>query len=224
MWIFSSHSLSSTNSSARRAYLGGFTIIELMVASAIIIVITTVILFRHERFNSATILRSLAYGVALSVRQAQLYGTAVRETSLGCSGNACFPSYGVYFKTGETTRYFLAADSLPLPNGNGTIATDGTEDISPPSPYSLNGGYQIKDFCAYTSSTAHCKSNDIITSYLTIRFVRPNPDALFVTDAGGTYTRACVELESPGESTRAIEITNTGQISVNISGTTCAAL
>lgn len=192
----------------------GFTVIELMVASSIIIVITTVLLFRHERFNSSTILRSLSYSVALSVRQAQLYGTSVRETS---SGSAVFPSYGLYFKSGDTTHYFLAADS----NANNVIATDGSEDISPPSPYTISGGYMIKDFCATVVATGvnHCKSTGEIDT-LTVRFVRPNLDALVSTNQSGyQYSSAYIQLESPGEDTRGITVTSTGQISVGLSGT-----
>jgi prepilin-type N-terminal cleavage/methylation domain-containing protein len=208
MWIFSLRS----RLFSKRAR--GFTVIELMVASAIILIITSVILFRQSRFNSATLLRSLAYSMALSIRQAQTYGVSVRETT---SGSNRFPSYGVYFKSGDLTHYFLAADL----NGNGAVATDGTEDVSPPSPYSLSQGYQIKDVCATVQGTGaqHCFSNGIITK-LTIRFVRPNPDALFVSDAPGnpTYTSAYIQITAPGEDTRGITVTSTGQISVGNSG------
>ncbi len=216
MWIFSR----TLRSSKRRPLIGGFTLIELLVASSIIIVITIVLLFRQGRFNSSTLLRSLSYSVALSVRQAQLYGTSVRETT---AGSNVFPSYGVYFKSGSATQYFFGADI----NGDGVIATGGSEDVSP-SPYNVRGGYEIKNFCAYVagSGAAHCYtddgiSNDIIST-LTIRFVRPNPDALFATSQSGyQYSSACIEMESPGEDTRAITVTSTGQISVGGSATTC---
>lgn len=212
MWIFSKAFCSSRS----RSWSSGFTLIELLVVSSIVIIITIVILFRHERFNSATLLRSLAYSVALSVRQAQLYGTSVRETS---AGGIFAPSYGTYFKSGDTTNYFLAADL----NSNGTIAIDGSEDVSP-SPYRIHGNYAIKDFCATQSNSArHCRSTGEI-NVLLVRFSRPNPDALFVTNVNpspNTYTRSCIELESPGEDTRIVSITNTGQIHVGTSGTTC---
>lgn len=217
MWIFSKTFYSS---SKKISILGGFTVIELMVASSIIIIMTTVLLFRHERFNSSTILRSLAYGVALSVRQAQLYGTSVRETD--CSGSSCFPSYALYFKFSDATHYFLGADI----NGDGTIEDDGSEDITPPSPYKISSGYKLKSFCAKVASTGadHCYtdngiSDDILTT-LTLRFLRPNPDALIVTNqAGVVYSQAYIQIESPGEDTRGITITSTGQISVGLAGT-----
>lgn len=222
MWIFSKISGSSGFRPFTIAQGRGFTLVELLVASGIILIITSVLLFRHERFNSSTLLRSLSYSIALSVRQAQLYGTSVRETA---AGSAVFPSYGVYFKSGSGNdkQYFLGADT----NGDSSIATDGSEDVSPPSPYTLNGNYEISAFCAYTDSGAsHCYTfdgvaNDIIDA-LTIRFERPNPDALFSTSQSGySYIEACVEVESPGEDTRAITVTNTGQISVSESAGVC---
>ncbi len=42
-----------------------------MVVVAIITFLTGIFLFQQKRFDSSTLLRSLAYSVALSVRQAQ---------------------------------------------------------------------------------------------------------------------------------------------------------
>ena len=79
----------------------GFTLVELIVVSAIILVISLFILFQQAKFNSSTLLRSLTYSVALSVRQAQVYGTSVRGFSSG--GTVAFGSgYGVYLSTSIT--------------------------------------------------------------------------------------------------------------------------
>jgi hypothetical protein len=198
------------STSGKRRVAAGFTIVELLVATGIIVVITVVLLFRHDQFNSSTLLRSLSYGVALSVRQAQFYGTSVRET--GVDTNVFAQSYGVYFKDGSPDQYFLAADI----NGNGTIATDGSEDV-PPSPYRIQSGYGVSDFCAYTTSVTHCHSGGTINELL-IRFIRPNPDAIFSTNQSAQYIRACIALVSPAGNTRTVEVTNTGQISVGEAG------
>lgn len=200
---------------------GGFTIIELLVATSIIVFITTVLLFRHDRFNSSTLLRSLAYSVALSVRQAQLYGTSVRETDI--SSNIFAKSYAVYFKTNSPDRYFLAADRLPLASPDGAIATNGSEDV-PPSPYLIRNGYGISNFCAYLSNgVAHCHSGgSVAITELSIQFRRPDPDARFVTNAGSSYAHACVEIISPTQdNTRTVRVTNTGQITVGEAGESC---
>jgi prepilin-type N-terminal cleavage/methylation domain-containing protein len=73
----------------------GFTLVELLVVFAIMTLITALILFQHRRFDSSTLLRSLAYSIALSIRQSQVYGTSVRQ--FGSNFNY---SYGVYFAAG----------------------------------------------------------------------------------------------------------------------------
>lgn len=200
----------------------GFTVIELLVATSIIVFITVVLLFRHDQFNSSTLLRSLSYSVALSVRQAQLYGTSVRETDVDSGVFA--QSYGVYFKTDNAEQYFLAADRLPLGSPNGVIDTDGSEDV-PPSPYQIQNGYGISNFCAYLSNgNAYCHNNgDVPITELVIQFERPNPDAVFITDEGSSYVGACIELASPGGDTRTVEVSNTGQISVGEAGESCTS-
>lgn len=218
MWTSFQPSRTSSISSSP----SGFTLIELLVATSIVVIITSVMLFRHEQFNSSTLLRSLAYSVALSVRQAQLYGTSVRET--GPSG-VFADSYAVYFD-GDPTQYFLAADV----NENGAIAIDGSEDVSP-SPYSIQGGYTISNFCTVRLGISECMSNSFI-DYLVITFRRPDTDACFATDvfpnaclSGGSqvYESACIEIASPAGDTRTVTVTNTGQISVEVAGSTCTA-
>lgn len=197
--------------------------IELLVVSLIIILISVFILLRQARFNSATLLRSLAYSVALSVRQAQVYGISVRESAPGVSPS----SYGVYFKTGNATQYFFAADN----NRNGTIATDGTEDVSPPSPYVIRNGYSVLRFCAAAGTSMDCYSTCPLvlpagistciqraSMILTVSFKRPNPDAVIQTEYN-SYATTYITVQALGEDTRTITVTNTGQISVGGSGT-----
>src|SRR3989344_4125727 len=98
----------------------GFTLIELVVTSAIILLITTFVLFQQTKFNSSTLLRSLTYSMALSVRQAQVYGTSVRESAPGSGFFA--QGYGIYFPgTGAgADTFYLFPDIAPSPNGNGS--------------------------------------------------------------------------------------------------------
>ncbi len=56
-------------------------------------------LANHERFNSSILLDSLAYDIALSIREAQVYGLSVRGI------NADFQvGYGVALFFGEFLR------------------------------------------------------------------------------------------------------------------------
>jgi prepilin-type N-terminal cleavage/methylation domain-containing protein len=202
----------------------GFTLIELMVVMAIMAIVTGVMLVNQSKFDSSTILRSLAYSVALSVRQAQVYGTSVLGTSTpqaACNGfyasGVCYASaYGLYFTTGSPGQYILFADI----NSNGKY--DVGEDAK---VFSLGTGYSISQFCVTGTNVGNpvtqC-SNTTISS-LSIVFKRPNPDAFFTAldgsgnpIAGDTYTGATIQIQNQGSSgnTHTISVTSTGLISV----------
>ena len=197
----------------------GFTLIELIVVSAIIIIITSFILFQQSKFNSSTLLRSLTYSMALTVRQAQVYGTSVRGFTPQSGGSATFGSgYGVHFPVIATPyQYYLFADSA---GGDGQRAANGSED-APPSPFTVGKGYLVSRLCVRTGQgTPNCA----ITS-LAVFFRRPNPEAVITADGVSTvYNSAYVEVKSSGNGdTRSIKVVDTGQIAIckpNISSLT----
>lgn len=187
-----------------RAPRKGFTLIELLVVSAIVLIITGLVLVRQSRFDSASLLRSLTYSVALSVRQAQAYGISAREATLGAGDFS--KSYGVNFVDGTTDNYALFAD----------VNLDGQFGASPDvlaQRFKFAQGYRINRFCAKQSSGGAVVCSPTIT-YLNIYFKRPNPDSLFRTNAGTAYTDGYIELTSGGGETRAVRVTTAGQITV----------
>jgi len=188
------------------------------------LILTSVFLLRQSRFNSSTLLRSLAYSVGLSVRQAQVYGTSIRESATGAfdAGTAA-KAYGLYFSSGSTNSYSLFADL----NNNG--AYDANEVVQ---AFTINQGYALSKFCGTTTlGVTQCwiasdPGNSTLT-YLTILFKRPNPDSCFATNlntavcqTGATpaYSSGYVQLQS-GSDTRSVTVTLTGQISVGAQGT-----
>ncbi len=192
----------------RRPVSGGFTLIELLVVTVIIMILTGVFLFQQSRFDSATILRSLAYSTALSVRQAQVYGTSVLGTG---SGDLAFaPAYGIYVTKSDMTRYILFADQSPA-NGRYDVAENIKE-------FRLGTNYTISKFCARTTGGYHCSDNDVQS--LQILFKRPNPDAQFLmTNNGGTvfsetYSSAYIQIRSGEGTYRTVWVSSTGQVSV----------
>jgi type II secretory pathway pseudopilin PulG len=195
----------------------GFTLIELITVLTIVILITGVILFNTSGFNSAILLRSLAYEVGLSVREAQLYGVAVRQSQSG-DFNA---SYGVYFNSATigasnpNSTYPLFADTYPpgAPDGQYTAGEDTLIET-----FKLNNGFYIEDFCATTDAGGvQCASTGAI-HWMTIVFTRPNPEANILTDANPTlpsaYQSATITVESPSGATHTVTVSLTGQISV----------
>jgi prepilin-type N-terminal cleavage/methylation domain-containing protein len=203
----------------------GFTLIELLVVSAIIVLITGFVLFRQQGFNSSTLLRSLSYSIALTVRQAQVYGVSVRESAVG--SNVFASGYGVSFGNSglvDSSHYVLFADA----NGDGQYAAG--EELP---RFTIGNGrgtdYLIKNICAHSiTSGDQCSASVPATSptitSLTAYFRRPNPDACFSTSqspsacaAGATpvYDYAYVQVRAfAGADYRTIKISNTGQIAV----------
>ncbi|MEI6864148.1 MAG: type II secretion system protein [Candidatus Adlerbacteria bacterium] len=217
MSIFFQHIFSSGKSKFALGRSRGFTLIELLVVSAIIVIITMVLLLRQSRFDSSTILRSLAYSVALSVRQTQVYGTSVLGSNN--SGAVSYASaYGLYFSAATPSSYVLFADF----NNNGVY--DSTEETV--KVFSLNTGYVISEVCTKLSGGSNrCTGADdssgmrTITS-LNILFKRPNPDAVFTTDINGeSYISGYIQVRSGDGTTRSVVITSPGQISVQAPGT-----
>lgn len=208
-------------SKARRARRG-FTLIELLVVSMIIVLITAFVLFRQQGFNSSTLLRSLSYSVALTIRQAQVYGVSVRESAAGSGVFAT--GYGVQFGNAgllDPEHYLLFADL------NSDAKYESGEELP---RFTIGNGrgtdYLIKNFCAHSVLLGdQCLSGASVTiTSLTIYFRRPNPDACFATSqspnacADGTaptYDYAYVQLKSTGSSDyRTVKVTSTGQIEV----------
>lgn len=189
----------------------GFTLVELLVVSAIVLLFTALVFFRQARFNSSTILRSLTYSIALSVRQAQVYGTSVRETAAGTGVFA--QGYGVYVPSvgSAANTYYIFADS----DGDG--AYDAGEGLP---IYKLGSGYAIQSACAVAVGASTCTSVNSLTAY----FRRPNPDGCFASNAAPTacasgasavYSRAYITVANTANNdTRSIKVTNTGQIAV----------
>src|SRR3989344_6308477 len=166
MWTYFKHFLSfGSKGLALRSFKQsrGFTLIELLVVSLIIVLITGTLIFRQQGFNSSTLLRSLSYSVALSMRQAQVYGVSVRENA---AGSGTFASgYGVYFGNtlvDSSNHYLLFADkgngALDQSGGSPDINSNGicdtTEDclsqrFTIGNGRSTGADYTIKTYCAH---------------------------------------------------------------------------
>src|SRR4051812_18662175 len=80
----------------------GVTLIELLVVITIFGIIVAAVLLSNKQFDNSIFATNAAYDVALSIRQAQVYATAVRQTtsSPGVFGNG----YGVFFSTSVVGR------------------------------------------------------------------------------------------------------------------------
>ncbi len=144
----------------------GFTLVELMVVVAIFGVLTTVVLYKNSDFNNSFLLTDVAYDVALTIRQAQVYGLNVKNSGkidIGRGLDGFNNGYGVYFErdsstggaTGNGAVFFADAFTSSVPLGSKTY--DSGEELS---TLVLSRGYKISRFCGTTSTrTDYCSDN-----------------------------------------------------------------
>tara|TARA_B100000745_G_scaffold295907_1_gene240608 strand:- start:22923 stop:23531 length:609 start_codon:yes stop_codon:yes gene_type:complete len=181
----------------------GFTVIELIVVVGILGVVSSITLTSYSKFGGQILLRNLAYDVALSIRQAQVYGISARSF-LG----AQFASgHGVYFDFAEGNNTFVAYTDT---DNNNFYTSAGTEWVE---TFSIGPGYFIDRLCVPSGSSSE---NCAITS-LDILFKRPEPDAIIRASVGGGFTqydRVRIVLASPRGSTLSVLVESTGQISI----------
>lgn len=92
----------------------GFTLIELMVTLAIFTVMTGMVLANYPDFNNKISRDLLVQEVALSIREAQVYGTSIRSDAPSVAGNISnvSNSFGMYFgdAVGNVRSYYLFTD------------------------------------------------------------------------------------------------------------------
>ncbi|MCI0619672.1 type II secretion system GspH family protein [Candidatus Wolfebacteria bacterium] len=185
----------------------GFTLVELLVVISIFTIISLVVLFKNTQFNSQIILSNLAYDVALSIREAQVYGLSVREATPG-SGSFEY-AYGVHFSSDNSSVYQLFIDQDENDRFTGSGETLNT--------YTLRSGFFIPRFCGANGAVENC-SDDTVTPItgLSVIFRRPDPESLITDNTGAQYGTASIFVESPGGTQRMVLVQSSGQIAVEV--------
>ena len=211
----------------------GFTLIELLVTITIFVILTGVVLFSQTGFNNTILLKSLAYDVALTIRQAQDYGVNVNESKTLLNP---FAPFGVYFNLNTTSglgnihsfifftdtenkNFVLVSDGM---YNNAQVITCTSGDPECISKYNIGNGNYINGICVTNGSSCAVgpKSSDTqVTNGLDILFTRPNPNAKITTfDSSNNnpvqYNYADIQVSSANGQTKDIIVTSVGQIYV----------
>lgn len=195
------------NKRSLKSKVCGFTLIELAVTVTIMLVIMSIVIFNNKKFNDSLLITNLAYDVALSIRESQVFGVSVKGAGVG-SAQDFNVGYGVHF-------------DLDISKVSFKKFVDRFEGISQKGDYSFDEG-ELLDTLEMKRGN-HIEEIYAVDSYggrvdiskLDIVFVRPNPDAHFsVGGESQSYSSVRIILISPQEVRKQIEIGSTGQISI----------
>lgn len=187
----------------------GFTLIEMMVVVGIIVIITSIVLANNNRFGGEVLLQNLAYDMALSIREAQVYGISVQRFN-GTFGSA----YGMHFQLDSgsgSSAYILFADALTPADGLYECPQPGTSECELVDSTTISSGYRVSNLCATPSDgIERCSLPN-----LDITFKRPEPDAYIrTTQYTGLNGSGRIVVSSPKGDTENIVLNANGQVSV----------
>jgi len=193
----------------------GFTLIELLISAAIITIISSIVLVRFNTFDGTVLLKSLAYEVALGVREAQIYSVSVIGTQ--GDGNFRYP-YGVSFTQGGTGYTFFRYRGSATPQ-NDPANRDVIRAVS------FANSMKVFDVCVTVGANEYCRAQGM--TRLDISFRRPEFGAIFYTMGGpvGTISSGKIKVCSTRNSGNVwvVNVSLLGQISVtkDATGGTC---
>lgn len=190
-----------TPSLVARARERGFTLAEMLVSIGIMTIVSSLMLANNARFGGQVLLQNLAYDIALSVRQAQVYGISVQRFG---STNTFADGYGMVFQTSANTSYSLFGDL----NSNRLYDVGGGELLQASS---IRSGYRINGL--YVTPV---NGVEVPVTRIDVTYRRPEPDAYITRNADGStlYEQARIELISPRGDTKSVVLSVNGQITV----------
>ncbi len=220
----------------------GFTLIEMLVVVAIVVIITAVVLIKQSKFSSDILVTDAAYEVALSIREAQVYGTASKDRLVvGDSG------YGANFSTtnGAMISGFYVFSDIGYSDGDGNtlypfVYTPNLSEYSITDNITLNQGQKIRRFCAHSTISGGYLCSDGVgsakigspNSSLNIGFLKPDPEAIINISSPDTtsvspspYDSAIIVIQSSlGDKCRVVKVDEIGQIAVEpVGANDCSA-
>lgn len=199
-----SHIFINTNYTRER----GVTVIEMVVVVGIFLIFAGSLLSRSSDFHNSSLLSTVAYEVAITIRETQVIATSVSGIESG--GNTTFDApYGIYLDEANGDSYIQYAD----------INEDGAYDSSTDeirNEYTVGDLFTIQDVCTDTGSDVECFSDSSL-SVVDIIYQRPSSSAIIYTTggSGGTMRKVDIIIASDGGATSTVSVYKSGQIAVD---------
>ncbi len=213
----------------------GFTLLEMTVVAGIFGILTAIVVFKYGDFTSNLLVSNMAYEIALTTRQAQVFGVGVRGFETGNDDDRFQSPYGVYFNLNDGSSAEIRQSknfTLFVDKDNDLFCDDGTDNGFTPCTCTL-GDECLEQFSmqrnirltkidvgegTQCSSTVNGVEGPVS---IAVSFKRPSPEARIHDqgnhDASRQYSFAQLKVEAPGSSIAPsyVLIRNNGQISVS---------
>jgi prepilin-type N-terminal cleavage/methylation domain-containing protein len=184
----------------------GFSLLEMMAVLGIFGIISSIVMFNYGKFTSETVLTNMAYEIALSIREAQIYGVSVR----GGESVSFDAPYGIYIPptTNNLNQYILFKDDNEDDNIDTSTCLGSLECVT---PYTIQRNIFIESVkLKLGNSGGNCPE---ISDGFSILFKRPNPEPFFSDNRA--ISQVEIKLRSRDNTAfRYVIIANNGQISV----------
>ena len=192
------------------------TYVELIVVMSIMSIMSAIVFFNYQSFQSRIEIKSLSNDIALKVVQAQKEAMSgqlapvaqqVYQANNGLL-DSWRPSYGVFFDKQSSKAFSFFADL-----DNSAVHFDGTQacssNIECLDSININKSYYVSDLNIVCDSGAQASVNNF-----SVTFTRPDSkaDIESVPSAGCSIYSASVNLSSPNGATSSIVIYNSGRI------------
>ena len=180
----------------------GFTLIELLIVIAIFTLITSIVMANYKKFGSQMALRNTTYDMALTVREAQVYGISGRFQDKDDFSPK--PIIIMFDKNAQTDGNSLTHTFIMFRDVNGdNRQTNINENIA---NFDLKNGFVIDDIIA--------EPGNVSLSKVSIKFQRPEPDATIYDDSGQQYSAVRIIVKSVRNKKMSVYVESAGQISV----------
>lgn len=183
----------------------GFTLIELIVVMAVMVIITGAMLAKYRNYGSDALFANATEDIVLALRQAQLYGVGVKGNAAACGSGSTFDcSYGVNFDLSTPNMLTIFVDN----NDNslydvGASPSELVQTVSWKSPIVIQ---------SMTCDGAPCSGN-----VMNVTFKRPDVAGIINDNvkhiAPAIISNGVITI-SNGVQSSVITITYTGQISL----------